>query len=221
MINILSVLLILASSVAHADVLVGDVVKIQDGDTITVLDADKNQHKIRLAGIDAPELGQAYGKASRSNLSALIAGKTVQIEWHKRDKYKRIVGKVEWEGTDVCMFQIATGMAWHYVKYQAEQSVQDRSIYAYTQTQAKEKNLGLWQDKEPVPPWEWREKNKNKSDSESIEVASIACDLSPSDELEHGGGLNNCGCHFNRKTGECHCHRARGCGCSCQPVSCK
>jgi hypothetical protein len=39
--------------------------------------------------------------------------------------------------------------------------------------------------------------------------------------LSHGGGLNSCGCHFNRKTGECHCHRPHGCGCSCQPATCK
>lgn len=36
----------------------------------------------------------------------------------------------------------------------------------------------------------------------------------------HGGGLNKCGCHFNRKTGECHCHRDRGCGCECEPSRC-
>jgi hypothetical protein len=40
------------------------------------------------------------------------------------------------------------------------------------------------------------------------------------DMLEHGGGLNGCGCHFNRKTGECHCHRARGCGCVCESPTC-
>jgi len=38
--------------------------------------------------------------------------------------------------------------------------------------------------------------------------------------VEHGGGLNACGCHFNRKTGECHCHQPRGCGCACQPAAC-
>lgn len=38
--------------------------------------------------------------------------------------------------------------------------------------------------------------------------------------VEHGGGLNACGCHFNRKTGECHCHRPRSCGCECQPATC-
>ncbi|MBI3181253.1 MAG: YHYH domain-containing protein [Myxococcales bacterium] len=37
----------------------------------------------------------------------------------------------------------------------------------------------------------------------------------------HGGGLNRCGCHFNRKTGQCHCHQDRGCGCDCQPARCK
>jgi len=41
------------------------------------------------------------------------------------------------------------------------------------------------------------------------------------DMLAHGGGLNKCGCHFNRKTGECHCHRDRGCGCECQPNRCE
>lgn len=40
------------------------------------------------------------------------------------------------------------------------------------------------------------------------------------DEISHGGGLNACGCHFNRKTGECHCHQNRGCGCACQPAGC-
>lgn len=37
----------------------------------------------------------------------------------------------------------------------------------------------------------------------------------------HGGGLNRCGCHFNRRTGECHCHRDYGCGCECQPDRCE
>ena len=43
------------------------------------------------------------------------------------------------------------------------------------------------------------------------------CLLGP---VEHSGGLNNCGCHFNHLTGECHCHQPRGCGCECQPATC-
>lgn len=52
-----------------------------------------------------------------------------------------------------------------------------------------------------------------------VDRADIAW-LNSTDEVEHGGGLNACGCHFNRRTGECHCHQRRGCGCPCQPASC-
>jgi hypothetical protein len=59
-----------------------------------------------------------------------------------------------------------------------------------------------------------------------IASTNRACSVSASDLVigvtaEHGGGLNGCGCHFNRKTGECHCHQPRGCGCACQPSTCR
>ena len=65
------------------------------------------------------------------------------------------------------------------------------------------------------------------SDSCSSDQASITTPgpISFTESVEflyaHGGGLNKCGCHFNRKTGECHCHRNKGCGCECQPSSCE
>ncbi|MDB5821392.1 MAG: uncharacterized protein JWR21_96 [Herminiimonas sp.] len=55
------VLVVLICSHAHAAELTGRVVGVHDGDTITVLDVGKTQYKIRLAGIDAPELKQAFG----------------------------------------------------------------------------------------------------------------------------------------------------------------
>ena len=88
---------------ACADSLTGRVVRVADGDTITVLDANNQQHKLRLFGIDAPEIKQAYGQASRKHLSALVAGKTVLAEWYKRDKYGRTVAKVLLDGQDVCL----------------------------------------------------------------------------------------------------------------------
>ncbi len=87
-------LLIGLSLAVSADTLTGKVVKITDGDTLYVLDANYKDHKIRLAGIDAPERRQAYGLASRKHLLSIEAGKQVTVEYQKRDRYGRIVGKV-------------------------------------------------------------------------------------------------------------------------------
>ncbi len=79
---------------ALADSLTGKVVKVADGDSITVLDSTNIQHRIRLQGIDAPERKQAFGNASRKHLATLVAGKQVTVKWVKRDRYGRIVGFV-------------------------------------------------------------------------------------------------------------------------------
>ena len=87
--------LLLASALgAYADTITGRVVGVADGDTVTVLDAEKVQHKIRLAGIDAPEKSQPFGNRSKQNLSDLVFQKDVRVDWDKRDRYGRIVGKV-------------------------------------------------------------------------------------------------------------------------------
>jgi endonuclease YncB( thermonuclease family) len=77
-------------TVALAETIEGKVVAVSDGDTITVLDRTHRQIKIRLSGIDAPEKKQAFGQRSKQNLSGLVFNKEVRVEWHKRDKYKRI-----------------------------------------------------------------------------------------------------------------------------------
>ncbi len=77
---IASVFFVFLSIQAFADSLTGKVVKITDGDTLYVLDANYEQHKIRLAGIDAPERKQAYGLASRKHLASIVAGKQVTVE---------------------------------------------------------------------------------------------------------------------------------------------
>ena len=60
-----------------------------------------------------------------------------------------------------------------------------------------------------------------ENDTQCLVVAEESSYNNGEIKLAHGGGLNSCGCHFNRKTGECHCHRNKGCGCSCQPSSCE
>ncbi|MBK6973066.1 MAG: thermonuclease family protein [Sterolibacteriaceae bacterium] len=150
---------ILLAAVAHcaaADTLTGRVVSIADGDTITVLDTANTQYKIRLSGVDAPEKGQPYGRVSRQRLADSVFTKTVQVEWDKRDRYGRIVGKVIADGRDVCLSQIEAGLAWHYKKYEMEQPVADRRAYADAEVRARDQKRGLWMDAHPVPPWEWR-----------------------------------------------------------------
>lgn len=123
-------LLTLVLSPAWAAILIGRVVSVADGDTITVLDDSNTQHKIRLAGIDAPERKQPFGQRSKELLSDLVFGKTVQIEIDKTDRFGRQVGKVLIAGRDANLAIVAAGLAWHYKKYQKEQSASDRLLYS-------------------------------------------------------------------------------------------
>jgi endonuclease YncB( thermonuclease family) len=140
----------------QAATLQGKVVSVADGDTLTVLDDNKTQHKIRLKGIDAPEKAQAFGQKSKQSLNQLAHSKMVTVEFEKKDKYGRTVGKVLLNGTDVCLEQIKLGMAWHYKQYQSEQSKEDHDTYAQAEQTARAQVVGLWKDKSPTPPWEFR-----------------------------------------------------------------
>jgi endonuclease YncB( thermonuclease family) len=157
------------SGSAMAETLLGRVVGVSDGDTITVLDASNAQHKIRLAGIDAPEKAQPFGQRSKESLSRLVFQKEVEIAWSKRDRYGRILGKVMVQSPDcrTCpktldagQAQISVGMAWWYRKYAMEQSPEDRGRYEFEEREAKARRVGLWQDPDPIAPWDWRHPKK-------------------------------------------------------------
>ena len=156
---LLSFLLIFSVCTASASkILQGKVVYVADGDTITVLDAEKTQHKIRLQGIDAPEKAQAFGAKSKQALYEMVHGKTVQVSFEKSDKYGRILGKVLLDGQDICHQQIKAGLAWHYKKYQNQQPLVDRDAYSASETAAKNEKLGLWSDPRPMAPWDFRKR---------------------------------------------------------------
>ena len=150
--------LLITQGLANADTLMGRVVRVTDGDTIVVLDSADAQHKIRLTGIDAPERKQAFGTKSKDHLSDEVAGKFVVIEYSKRDYYERILGKVLLNEEDMNLEQIRAGLAWHYKKYQKEQSPGDRQLYSTMEVEAREAKRGLWHDPAPVPPWEYRKR---------------------------------------------------------------
>jgi len=145
---------------AQAETLLGKVIHVQDGDSITVLDDTRTQHKIRLTGIDAPERRQAFGSVAKESLAEQVAGQSVAVEWDKVDRYGRKVGKVLLGGLDSNLVQVKRGLAWHYKQYQREQSPTDRQSYAAAEAEAREAKLGLWRDAEPMPPWEFRHKGR-------------------------------------------------------------
>jgi endonuclease YncB( thermonuclease family) len=134
----------------------GKVINVHDGDTVTVLDQKNKKTHIRLQGIDAPELKQAFGSVSQQNLSRMVLGKQVTIVWTKLDKYRRTVGTIMLDGHDVNIEQVKAGLAWHFKKYEDEQSAEDRRTYAAAEQQARAAKLGLWQDPNPTPPGDWR-----------------------------------------------------------------
>mgnify|MGYP001061623653 CR=1 FL=1 len=158
---IVTAIFLLVSTQAFANTLQGKVINVTDGDTVTILDEQGLKHPIRLVGIDAPEKGQPYGEASTQNLIELVSGKTVTIEYEKRDRYKRIVGKVlvDPPGEVFCLAigcvkkidagleQVMAGLAWHYKKHQNEQSEKDREEYSAAESVARGQQLGLWKEK--------------------------------------------------------------------------
>lgn len=153
-------LLALAACLALADAtakdvqqtVTGRVVGVHDGDSITVLAAGNVQLKVRLEGIDAPELKQPFSQQSKEALSGLVFGKAVVLHVTGKDRYKRTLAVVVVDGVNVNLEMVKRGLAWRYDKYS-----KDTALLA-AQEAARKERRGLWRDPEPVPPWEWRKK---------------------------------------------------------------
>lgn len=134
--------------------LVGKVVGVSDGDTLTLLVGEKLQEKIRLAKIDAPESKQPFGQKAKQALSDKVFGRQVRVVYKERDQYQRIIGTVWLEGREINLEMIKAGLAWHYRTY-------DQTLaYAEAEAAARQAKLGLWTDRSPVPPWEFRRQKR-------------------------------------------------------------
>lgn len=137
---------------ARAGDYAGRVVRVLDGDTITILALGKRQVKVRLAEIDAPEPEQPYGIDAKQVLSVLVSGKTVAVKVRDTDRYGVIVGRVYTDTVDINADMVRRGAAWVYSQYAS-----DQELYVL-EDQARKNKAGLWALPEAVqvPPWEWR-----------------------------------------------------------------
>lgn len=135
--------------------LTGRVVRVADGDTLSVLDRNNRQHKIRLHGIDTPEREQRYGKAAWDALADMVDGKTVNIVVLGEDSYGRTDGTIYLGDRNINIAMVAGGHAWWYRYY----APNDR-LLAATEEQAREERRGLWAQPDPVPPWDWRRQQR-------------------------------------------------------------
>jgi endonuclease YncB( thermonuclease family) len=150
-------LLALCDLSTAAEIITGRIVAVHDGDTVTLVDRNNLQHRIRLSQIDAPEIGhgksnpgQPFGRASKQSLSDLVYGREVRADCETKDKYGRLVCAI-WIGQmDVNLEQVRRGMAWVYRKYARETS------YYQAEEEARRTGRGLWGHTDAIPPWEWR-----------------------------------------------------------------
>ena len=87
----------------------------------------------------------------------MIAGKNVEVEYDKRDRYGQIIGKLIKDGQDINLLQIKHGYAWHYKYYEKDQSKLDRMLYSSAEIEAREKTIGLW-SVPAIAPWKFRKR---------------------------------------------------------------
>jgi micrococcal nuclease len=133
----------------------GRVVGVMDGDTITVL-VGREQRRVRLAGVDAPEKGQAFGQRSKQALSQMIFGREVTVVSTGRDRYERTLGIVRlMDGGSVNERLVENGWAWHYTRYSSDRRLSD------LESRARASRRGLWAEPRPVAPWDFRKAHRS------------------------------------------------------------
>jgi len=146
----LIILIALFSLSAQAEIIRGKVIKIADGDTLTLLTDSDKKIRIRLAGIDTPERKQPFGNTAKNALAKLVFQKKILIETQTKDRYGRTVGIVFLDNQSINNELVRQGMAWVYKKY-----TNNKTLYEL-ENKAKTKMVGLWADENPIAPWDWR-----------------------------------------------------------------
>ena len=139
-----------------------EIMDVVDGDTIAIANSQNQRLLIRLLGIDAPELDQAFGAEARKNLADKISGKKVRILFEPHglpDEEGRIVAKIFMDDRDICAEQVREGFAWYFDKHKERLGILEVDTFKELQLNAKKGKLQLWQDKAAQAPWKFRKIN--------------------------------------------------------------
>ena len=150
-----ALLWLLLPAIVLAASFTGKVVQVSDGDTLQVL-RDGRAEKVRLAGIDCPELNQPFGQAAKRFVLQVAAQQTVTVQIVTTDRYGRTVGEVVLpDGRSLNQELVRAGYAWWYRKYS------DDATLEALEAEARGARRGLWAEMDPVPPWAWRRMQRN------------------------------------------------------------
>jgi len=158
----ISLIALLAAAVLPAaaqepgQAITGEVVAVKDGDTIDVLYGGRVV-TVRLHGIDAPEIGQPFGRASKQAASRYAFGTVARVRITDVDRYGRLVGEVNVAGGELNEMLVRDGLAWWYRRY----APRDGRLESLERA-ARNANQGLWSRPNPTPPWDWRRKQRSR-----------------------------------------------------------
>ncbi|HBJ37510.1 MAG TPA: nuclease [Planctomycetaceae bacterium] len=193
---LLTATLACAEQPRFTDELQGKVVSVADGDTVTVL-VNKEQVRVRLDGIDAPESNQSFGARAKQALSGLVFGKTVTIKKTGTDRFGRTLGVIMVGDLDANAKMIEDGWAWHYKQYNQENRL------AQLEDAARQAKRGFWADPAPLAPWEFRARQRTPGPvPETSDGSPLAYWLNVSSGVRHNSTCE----HFGQTK------RGRSCG---------
>lgn len=150
----------------------GRVLSVPDSDVIELQTEDKKTFRVRLNGIDAPEMDQPFGMKSKELLTGLVGEKTVRVVTQGEDRTGQIIGDVYFKGDESATtdddvhlntYMVVNGLAWHFVRF-----APDNKTLAESEKQAREKKSGLWSEADPIAPWDWRRQQAEKQKEKSL-----------------------------------------------------
>jgi micrococcal nuclease len=142
------------SAAAQVECSRAQLLRVHDGDTVSLRCAQRTM-KLRLADVDAPELGQRHGRDARDALRRLLTGRQLEVHTRATDRYGRHLGDVLVDGHSVSMRLVEQGWAWCGQRAGAPCATRQR--------QARGTRTGLWQQAEPEPPWQWRKRHPRRN----------------------------------------------------------